>query len=367
MKLLRLVVSDLHVGTGVGDGELNPSEDFFWDDRFAELLQYYDQIAGETTDAELMFNGDIFDLLKVKVNDAWPRDITGDVAAEKLRRCLEGHPQLVAALRRFLSKGNRRIVYLPGNHDIEMWFEAPQRLFRRYVAPDAREDLVRFITDTDTYYLPEGIQVRHGHQFESIHRMDYAHMTRKRRDGSEVLDLPWGYLWILEVVNPAKQERSYVDRIHPFKMFLWSGLLFDPGFAIRFMLRTAFHYLRHRIFAFRSWPRRLRRLPSILREEIFAIGGYDEVATRSFLKLRGVHTLIIGHSHSPRFAALRDGKVLINTGAWMQTIYLKLQYLGQHTRLTYALIEYPEQDKPRARLMRWYGTQPICEPIPYAD
>jgi predicted phosphodiesterase len=103
-----------------------------------------------------------------------------------------------------------------------------------------------------------------------------------------------------------------------------------------------------------------------LRDEVFAIGGYDDVAIRSFLKVRGVHTLIVGHSHSPRYRALPNGKVLINTGTWMRMINLKLPYLGLDSRLTYALIEYPD-GRPQAKLMCWYGTQPVCEPIPYAE
>jgi UDP-2,3-diacylglucosamine pyrophosphatase LpxH len=366
MNLLRLVVSDLHIGTGILRGELNPSEDFYEDDRFAEMLAYYDQVTGEDTDAELILNGDIFDLLKVKVKDGWPTEITEEISTDKLRKCLEGHPKFVAALRSFISRGRRRIVYLPGNHDIEMWFEAPQELFRAYVAPGELSSRVRFITDSDTYYLPEGIQIQHGHQFERIHRMDYARMTRKRRDRSRVLNLRWGHKWILEVVNPAKQKRSHIDRILPLELYLLGALVFDTFFAISFSLRTAWHYMRHRVFAFRTWPRLLSDLPSILREEIFAIGGYDDIAIRSFLKLRGVHTLIVGHSHAPRYRALPNGKVFVNTGTWMRMINLKLPYLGLDTRLTYGLIEYPD-GRPQTKLMCWHGTQPVCEPIPYAD
>lgn len=366
MKLLRLVVSDLHIGTGVGADELNPSEDFFEDDRFAEFLAYYDQVAGDDTDAELILNGDVFDLLKVKIKDTWPTEITEEISTDKLRQCLDGHPKVIAALRLFISRGQRRIVYLTGNHDIEMWFDGPQELFRSYIAPGELGERIRFITDTDTYYLPEGIQIRHGHQFERVHRVDYARMTRKRRNRPHVLDLRWGHLWIIEVVNPAKRKRSHIDRILPLNLYLVGALFFDPFFAVGFILRSCFYYLRHRIFAFRNWPRLLRELPRLLREDVIALGGYDDLAVRSFLKLRGVHTLIVGHSHLPRYRVLRNGKVFVNTGTWMRTINLKLPYLGMDNRLTYALIEYPD-GRPQTKLMCWYGTQPVCEPIPYAD
>ena len=222
MSLFRLVISDLHIGTGTRRGQLNRLEDFFHDERFAELLDYYDQLAGPEGSIELILNGDIFDLLKVKIGDRWPTEVTEDVGVAKLQQCLDGHPKLVLAIREFLQKPTNRLTYLPGNHDLEFWFPGVQDLFLRYVAPGQVSERVHFVTSSDTYYLPEGIQIRHGHQFERIHRVDYSQMTRTRRDGREILALPWGSLWILEVMNPLKEIRSHVDRIQPLRRFLWS-------------------------------------------------------------------------------------------------------------------------------------------------
>jgi UDP-2,3-diacylglucosamine pyrophosphatase LpxH len=367
MKLIRLVVSDLHLGTGVRRGELNHFEDFFHDERFAEFLGHYDREAGEEREVELILNGDIFDLLKVKVGGEFPMEVTDEIATEKVRQCLDGHPIFVRALRDFLSKPGRQVTFLPGNHDLDMWFPGPQDLFRRYVSPGAAEERVRFITASDTYYLPEGIQIRHGHQLERIHRVDYKRMTRKRRDGTEVLDLPWGSLWILEVMNPAKVERSHVDRIQPLGRFILGALLFDTRFALRFLWRSTVYFLRRRVFTFRAWRERIRNLPRLLREEVIALGGYDEAAIRSLRKMRGVHTLIVGHSHGPRYLQLPNRKVLVNTGTWMKMINLDIRYLGQDSGLTYALIEYTDEGEPHTTLMRWHGRQAPHEMVPYAD
>lgn len=367
MKLLRIVVSDLHLGTGAPQGKLNPHEDFYEDERFVELISHYDALAGEQCEVELILNGDIFDLLKVRIDGKWPVEITEEIATDKLRQCLDGHPRFVLALRRFVGRTHRRIVYLPGNHDLDMLFNEPQELFRRYVAPAELGERVRFVTESDTYYLPEGIQIRHGHQLERIHRVDYARLFRKRRDGKLVLDLPYGSLWILEVMNPAKEVRNNIDRILPLKLFILGSLFLDPRFGFRFMARSFFHLLRRRIFGFHLWRQRLLNLPRVLREEVFAMGGYDEAAERQLRKLRGVHTLIIGHSHSPRFRVLPTKQVMLNTGTWMKMIHLNLQYLGQDSGLTYALVEYNEEGRAEPKLMRWYGTRHACETIPYAD
>jgi UDP-2,3-diacylglucosamine pyrophosphatase LpxH len=367
MKLLRIVLSDLHLGTGVEQGKLNPHEDFYEGDRFAELLAHYDSLAGDETEIELVLNGDIFDLLKVRVDGAWPIEITEEVAAEKLRACLEGHPRAVRALRRFVSREGRKLVYLPGNHDLDMVFAQAQEVFCRYVAPGELRERVRFVTQSDTYYLPEGIQIRHGHQLERIHRVDYANLFRKRRDGKLVLDLPYGSLWILEVMNPAKEIRNNLDRIVPLKLFILGSLFLDPRFGFGFLARSFLHLLRRRIFTLQAWRKRWQTLPRVLREEVFAMGGYDDAAERQLKKLRGVHTLIVGHSHAPRFRVLPTRQIMLNTGTWMKTINLNLEYVGQDSGLTYALIEYGDDGRAEPKLMRWYGTRHLCETVPYAD
>lgn len=367
MALKRVVLSDLHLGTGARRGELNPMEDFFHDDRFAELVEHYDRSLGPVDELEVILNGDIFDLLKVKVDGRWPTDIDGEVAAKKLQQCLDGHPVFVRALQTLLSKPRRRVTYLPGNHDLDMWFPEPQALFRQHVAPAKAPHRVRFITASDTYYLPEGIQIRHGHQLERIHRVDYNDMTQKGRDGKEYLILPWGSLWILHVMNPFKEERGYIDKVQPLSLFILGALLFDTGFAMRFVLRTAWYFLKWRVFTLRAWRERIRRLPRLLKDEIFSLGDFDQVAMRTLARLRGVHTLIVGHSHGPRYRSLGARKLLVNTGTWMKMINLDVQYLGQDSGLTYALIEYDEKGRPQTSLMRWVGKTPLSEQIPFAD
>lgn len=377
MKLLRIVLSDLHLGTGVRPGEPNAFEDFRHDEDFDALLEHYEAVVG-AGELELVLNGDIFDLLKVKIAGKWPTEITDAVACEKLRQCLDGHPRFVSALSRFMSKERRRIVFIPGNHDLDMWLPGPQALFRRYVAPNAGPERVHFITQGDTYHLPDGIQIRHGHQLERIHRVDYRRMTKKNRDGVEVLDLPWGTLWILEVMNPAKELRSFVDRIQPLGRFLLGAVVFDTRFLFQFFWRSALYFLRWRVFNLGAWRERVARLPQLpemVREDLIALGGFDAAVLREMRRLRGVKTLILGHSHGPRFLQFPDGKLLVNTGTWMKMINLDVQHLGQDSGLTYCTIEYGRGEdgesladgKPRVQLKRWYGRTRPFEVLPYAD
>ena len=45
----------------------------------------------------------------------------------------------------------------------------------------------------------------------------------------------------------------------------------------------------------------------------------------------------------------------MNTGTWVKMINLDLQYLGQDSGLTYAVIGYDDNGKPETTLMRWQG------------
>ena len=92
--------------------------------------------------------------------------------------------------------------------------------------------------------------------------------------------------------------------MQPLSRFLLAALLFDTRFVLQFLWRTSVYFLRRRVFSVGAWRERLRWLPKLLREEVVALGGYDEAAVRALKKLRGVQYLIVGHSHGPRFHAI---------------------------------------------------------------
>ena len=58
MPLLRLILSDLHLGAGSGHGVPNVLEDFAHDERFSELLAHYQESSGDDYEIELIFKGD---------------------------------------------------------------------------------------------------------------------------------------------------------------------------------------------------------------------------------------------------------------------------------------------------------------------
>src|SRR6201999_79557 len=103
----------------------------------------------------------------------------------------------------------------------------------------------------------------------------------------------------------------------------------------------------------------------LIKEEIFAISDFDGAAIKVLRRLRGVHTLIVGHSHGAKVRVVENGKVYVNTGTWVRMINLDIEHLGQENGLTYAIVEYDSEGQPQTSLMRWTGTGRACEPVAY--
>ncbi len=103
---LVVFVSDSHIGGDPGcDGFESP----------AELRALLEDLADEDRPVELVLAGDFFDLLQI-----------GDVPDGENRASLTmsrpEYSDLFAALGRFGSRDGKRVVYLPGNHDAEVWW-----------------------------------------------------------------------------------------------------------------------------------------------------------------------------------------------------------------------------------------------------
>ena len=364
-RQIRVVVSDFHIGTGSPRGSFNPYEDFHEDERFAELLAHYTSGEYDEAHVELVLNGDIFDLLKVRVGGVWPDDVTETIAVEKLRQCIRGHSTVLDALHDFVSRGRTRVTYIPGNHDIELMLPGPQQELVERIAGEPDRHRVQFITRTDTYHLPEGIQIRHGHQWEAIHRYDYRNLTVSRHGRDPVIVQPWGSLFVLKVLNPAKMERYLIDHIVPLRRMLFLGMFLDFRFTVKTLFRTVYHFIRTRFSRRGNILRRFVDTLRIMRDEFSPLAEFDRIAMRTLRRTQGVHTLIAGHSHGPRCRVLENGKLYINTGSWVRILNLDLQHLGQDSGLTYAVVDSVDGREPRTTLNRWYGTHRISRTVEY--
>jgi UDP-2,3-diacylglucosamine pyrophosphatase LpxH len=167
MSVTILVVSDLHLAHGQ-----QPFEGFTEQQQRAwtEFLQaaspggiLVEERADETV--ELVINGDCFDFL-VAAPLRHDRTRTVAQALEKLEQIIAAHGAFFEALAQFLRQPQRRVTFVPGNHDIELLFPAVQQRLRQAVGwPAASEERLRFWPRA-RYEPLSTIAIEHGNLYD---------------------------------------------------------------------------------------------------------------------------------------------------------------------------------------------------------
>ncbi len=137
-----IVLSDFHLGRGKNreTGRYWALEAFFYDQDLLGFVQWLIAQPHAVADPPLViFNGDTFDLLRVEPEDdaqghAHPPDyLTPTSAARILAQILDGHPTFVQAVATALC-ADLPVLFLPGNHDIELQWPIVQAVVRDAVA-----------------------------------------------------------------------------------------------------------------------------------------------------------------------------------------------------------------------------------------
>lgn len=179
-KPATIVISDLHLTTAEPPDPERPlwkrykQADLFVDDRIARMLAAARARAGGAL--ELILDGDIFDFDAVvelptdrSMPVSWLERIRGLAPTEeksvwKIGRILDDHPVFVALLREHLAAGNT-IVFVVGNHDMELLWPRVQAVIRARVAPESTETTMRFC---EWFYVSCGdTLVEHGNQYDA--------------------------------------------------------------------------------------------------------------------------------------------------------------------------------------------------------
>src|ERR1043165_5655967 len=155
-----LVLSDLHLGSDIGDalGGPPPARSRSVDDDLCALLDHYRvrRVDGEPWD--LVINGDFIDFVGITLdpaNVAVPTEPTAeerahglgtaaDHACVKLARVAHRHDRVFGALAGFVSAGHR-LTIVPGNHDREFHWAAVRSdlqalLFRALGTPHGNDE-----------------------------------------------------------------------------------------------------------------------------------------------------------------------------------------------------------------------------------
>ena len=248
----KIVISDCHLSGGrYFEGKYNPHEDFFFDQEMIEFFEYfstgpYGESALGPVDVELVINGDFLDFLNVPYEGEFEEGITEEIAVAKLEAILKGHPGVMQALKTFASKPNKCITYLIGNHDAELFFEKVREKITRAWDPEGSypSQKVRVVADTDRLRYEAGLEIRHGNQFEATNQLDFEHPMITLHNGTQVLNIPWGSIYVMKIINRLKWKRANIDKIRPFKVYAIIGMIFDPIFTIQFFMLSFFYFFK---------------------------------------------------------------------------------------------------------------------------
>ncbi|MBM4386590.1 MAG: hypothetical protein FJ088_02560 [Deltaproteobacteria bacterium] len=359
-------MSDFHLGTGRGRGMYNTHEDFFQDEKFAQLLELYSTEIHEHLDVELIINGDFFDLVKVHYKGDFTDEITEEISINKVRRCVAGHPVVMNAIRNFLSMPGKSLTYIIGNHDLEMWYEKAQEVFTEAVAYEWNRERIKFIYDREFYELKGGIFVGHGNTIEAMNRVNFKEMTVLSKKGERILNLPWGVQFVIKVFAPMKAERPIIDLVRPLSTFILYGLVFDIRFTLKILFKMIYYFFKTRFSWYRTRADSFFKALQFFFEDLFSLRNFDDEAKHLLEKNDRMNALILGHSHAGKIRRISPTKVYVNTGTWVKLINLDIKDIGTRLIQTYAAVEYyGDRELPEVRLLRWRGRRGVFEEMNY--
>jgi UDP-2,3-diacylglucosamine pyrophosphatase LpxH len=169
---LVVFVSDSHIGGDPGcDGFESPKE----------LEALFVELAGREGPVELILAGDFFDFLQI-----------GEVPEGKDRASLTierpEYLDLFAALERFRAAAGKRVIYLPGNHDAEsFWNPEIQETLRERGLVD--EFAYYYLASVETGGRRRVIYCEHGNQFDPENSVGDYH---------DPLDTPVGHHVVMD-------------------------------------------------------------------------------------------------------------------------------------------------------------------------
>ncbi|HEV3475861.1 MAG TPA: metallophosphoesterase [Rubrobacteraceae bacterium] len=169
---LVVFVSDSHIGGDPGcDGFESP----------VELEMLFEELGGHEGPVELILAGDFFDFLQIgRVPEGMDR------ASLTIER--QEYVELFAALERFRAGEGRRVIYLPGNHDAEsFWNPEIQKTLRE-----------RGLVDEFAYYYLASMEVggeRRVIYCEHGNQLDPANIVEDYHDR---LDTPLGHHVVMD-------------------------------------------------------------------------------------------------------------------------------------------------------------------------
>ncbi|MCG3172180.1 MAG: hypothetical protein GMKNLPBB_00326 [Myxococcota bacterium] len=251
-----LLFSDVHLGEhlkeGASFGTLRNA--IRKDERLVQLVRHYRLNPRADMPWKLILNGDIIDFpaITARPRGADAHTLTSEErefgpssressALFKLRLVMKHHHRVFRELARFVLAGNE-LVYIRGNHDVEMYWPSLKQAFADGLVRLALEEsssadeeaLRRRIGFRDWFYHEPGlIYVEHGQQYDEYTSFDSQLEPRHPEDPGD-LDLPASHGPLRYIANQHQIDSHDMDSWNAKDYFLWvlnMGLKRQVGLA----------------------------------------------------------------------------------------------------------------------------------------
>lgn len=306
MKYNTAVIGDLHLADAEPE---DPTKKYwknykkkihFFDDSFRDFLRYLVRESGSIP-VELVLNGDIFDYDSVMRLPANPdfkitsvERQTGLGSEEgksffKTRVMLEEHAVFMSALKEFLALGNR-VVFIIGNHDIELYWPSVQMLIKDTITENAEQ--AKEVIFCEWFYVSQqDTLIEHGHQYDPYSMcLDPINpiILRKRKYKIRV---PFGDLANRFIVNRLglknpNDESSYVKTGVEFMKFFFKYELKTEPFMV---FKWLFGALRTLKVCLQEGFTPAQKDPLTYESKIKGIAERSNTTTHAVFSLRNLH------------------------------------------------------------------------------
>ena len=348
--MLVLVVSDFHLGKGqfLKNGQKNLLEDFDEDERFIEFVEYYCSEKFHHEAVHLVLNGDILNLIQIDYYGIYTHIMDEEHCLKSLNQIIEGHGKFFQCLKNFLSKPNKKISYVIGNHDAGMAFEKCQMKFSEVCGAHIDFSMTLEIL---------GIHIEHGHRFEAINSVPDDQYFIDGPNGKKILNLPWGSLFCLSILPRLKKDRPFIDKVRPVSSYVVWSLIHDIFFFFRMAYVVITYLISSNRDEYLSQNRNFKTTLKILKQ-VTIYPKYEKKA-RSILRRNPLLKIVVmGHTHLIEWRKFPEGKIYFNTGTWNAIPSVDAAAHESNLSLTYVLVDINDNSKEiiSAKMNVWQGT-----------
>lgn len=296
------IISDLHLTEAEPVHPRFPlwkkykTREFFFDHIFGDFLHEIEKRAGGEK-IELILNGDIFDFDSVMTMPDKPAfRISGleykrglfarpERSQFKIQVITEHHAEFFWHLRSFLRRGHR-LVFVVGNHDIELHFPDVQAHLLDVLDPDGKmRGRIRFC---EWFFISNGdTLIEHGNQYDPYCVCDDPIQPFARGYNYKTLRLPFGNLACRYILNGLgffnpHVDSNYIMTMPEYVKFFAKYMLRSQPLIILTWLGGAFMTL---------WMSIKDRLSLAIRDPLRIEDRIEEIAARSNASPRMVREL----------------------------------------------------------------------------